>query len=65
MLMPRVIALILALTSLTACNTFTGIGRDLAYVGNSMIDFSSDVRGEPSNPNAHVPAPDYTSGRGN
>jgi predicted small secreted protein len=47
--------------TLTGCNTFTGIGRDLAYLGNSMSDFASDVRGEPANPQGHVPAPDYSS----
>ena len=53
--------LLLLLCALSACHTFTGVGQDVASVGNFMHDEASELRGEPVNPNAHMPAPDFTS----
>jgi predicted small secreted protein len=58
--MMRVWVLGVLMVALTGCNTFTGIGRDLASVGNWMTDSASSIRGEPTNENGYVPPPDYT-----
>ncbi len=52
--------LFLLLSALSACHTFTGVGQDVASVGNFMHDKADDIRGEPHNPNAYMPAPDFT-----
>jgi predicted small secreted protein len=58
--MRQVWVLIGAMMAVAGCNTFTGIGRDMASVGNWMTDTASDIRGDSRNPNGHVPPPDYT-----
>jgi predicted small secreted protein len=59
-MMRQIMILLIAMITVTGCNTFTGIGRDLASVGNWMTDTASDIRGEPTNENGYVPAPDFT-----
>jgi predicted small secreted protein len=44
--MRQILILCCLMTSITACNTVQGVGQDLTYVGESMTEFSRDVRGE-------------------
>jgi predicted small secreted protein len=44
--MQKPICLFLSLLSVSACNTMAGLGRDVAYAGNSVVKWSTDMRDE-------------------